>query len=77
MLDEKQGYVDGLYDVCFKLEKAASGVVLDKDMEHIIKTQELLFKRQLKQYSSKVRCLCCTYSSVSDALLFTVFLQFS
>lgn len=37
-----------------KLEKAASGTVLDKDMEHIIKAQELLFKRQLKQYSSKV-----------------------
>jgi len=45
--------VDDLY-YCFQLEKAASGAVLDKDMEHIIKTQELLFKRQLKQYSSKV-----------------------
>jgi len=38
------------------MEKAASGLLADKDMEHLLRAQELLFKRQFKQYSSKV-CL--------------------
>jgi len=38
------------------MEKAASGLLAEKEMEHLLRAQELLFKRQFKQYSSKV-CL--------------------
>jgi len=36
------------------MEKAASGLLAEKEMEHLLRAQELLFKRQFKQYSSKV-----------------------
>ena len=43
-----------------KVEKPAatavgSGGLLDKETEHLIKTQECLIKRQLKQSATKVR----------------------
>lgn len=38
-----------------KLEESiASGNLLDKETEHLVKTQDLLFKKQMRQYSSKV-----------------------
>ncbi len=36
-------------------ESVAAGSLMDKETEHLVKTQDMLFKRQMRQYSSKVR----------------------
>jgi len=44
------------------MEKAASGLLAEKEMEHFLRAQELMFKRQFKQYSSKVSLTCYVMS---------------
>lgn len=42
-------------------ESVAAGSLMDKETEHLVKTQDMLFKRQMRQYSSKVRILPLNY----------------
>lgn len=57
-----------------KLEESiASGNLLDKETEHLVKTQDLLFKKQMRQYSSKV---CVILWSKSTNFLF-IYLYFN